>query len=238
MAASDRCSSENELTMFQTGFSSRNVYHWNAMMSPTDARPDDIQVAAVPDDHDVDRAEQQAPRRPDDHLATLREQLLAQHGVAPVHVLDQLAHLAAERAHDADAGERLADAAVDLLGVLAQRSIDRPDAARRREADEHDARNDRERRQREPPVQRHQHDDRDDQPDDRDRRRHDRHLQQSRRRIHVARDARQDAAGLHVPELRQRQMQQALEQRTPQRQHHARVQEPLPVVLQHVRRAA
>ena len=39
IAASDRCSSENELTMFQTGFSSRNVYHWNAMMSPIDARP-------------------------------------------------------------------------------------------------------------------------------------------------------------------------------------------------------
>ena len=39
IAASERCSSENELTMFQTGFSSRNVYHWNAMMSPTDARP-------------------------------------------------------------------------------------------------------------------------------------------------------------------------------------------------------
>ena len=39
IAASDRCSSENELTMFQTGLSSRNVYHWNAMMSPIDARP-------------------------------------------------------------------------------------------------------------------------------------------------------------------------------------------------------
>ena len=39
MAASDRWSSENEFTMFHTGLSSRNVYHWNAMMSPTDARP-------------------------------------------------------------------------------------------------------------------------------------------------------------------------------------------------------
>ena len=39
VAASDRCSSENELTMFQTGPSSRNVYHWNAMMSPMDALP-------------------------------------------------------------------------------------------------------------------------------------------------------------------------------------------------------
>ena len=39
IAASDRCSSENELTMFHTGFSSRNVYHWKAMMSPIEARP-------------------------------------------------------------------------------------------------------------------------------------------------------------------------------------------------------
>ena len=39
IAASERCSSEKELTMFQTGFSSRNVYHWNAMMSPMEARP-------------------------------------------------------------------------------------------------------------------------------------------------------------------------------------------------------
>ena len=49
-----------------------------------------------------------------------------------------------------------------------------------------------------------------DQPDDRDRRRHDRHLQQSRRRLDVAGEARQDAARLHVPQLRQRQVQQPL----------------------------
>ena len=40
IAASERCSSENELTMFQTGLSSRNVYHWKAMISPTEARPE------------------------------------------------------------------------------------------------------------------------------------------------------------------------------------------------------
>src|SRR6185295_14642763 len=39
IAASERCSSENELTMFHTGPSSRNRYHWNAMMSPIEARP-------------------------------------------------------------------------------------------------------------------------------------------------------------------------------------------------------
>ncbi len=39
IAARERCSSEKELTMFQTGLSSRNVYHWNAMMSPIEARP-------------------------------------------------------------------------------------------------------------------------------------------------------------------------------------------------------
>ena len=101
-------------------------------MSPIEARPRDVQVAAVPDDDDVDAAEQQAPRRPEHQLAAVREQLLAQHRVAAAHVVEQLAHLAAERAHDADAGERLADAAVDLLGVLAQRPVDRPDAPRER----------------------------------------------------------------------------------------------------------
>ena len=39
MAASERCSSENELTSCHTGLSSRNVYHWNAMMSPMLAPP-------------------------------------------------------------------------------------------------------------------------------------------------------------------------------------------------------
>ena len=39
IAASERCSSENEFTICQTGFSSRNVYHWNAMMSPIDGAP-------------------------------------------------------------------------------------------------------------------------------------------------------------------------------------------------------
>ena len=149
----------------------------------------------------------------------------------PAHVLDELALLAPEGAHDADARKRLADPAVDLLGVLAQRPVDRPDATRRRETDEHDARNDRKRRQREPPVQRHQHDDGDDQPHERDRRRHHGHLQQPRRRVHVAGDARQDAAGLHVPQIGQRKVQQPLEQRAAQREHDARVQEPLPVVL-------
>ena len=132
IAASDRCSSENELTMFHTGLSSRNVYHWNAMMSPIDARPRDVQIAAVPDDHDVHAAEQQAPRRPEHQLAAVREQLLAQHRVAAAHVVEQLGRLAPERAHDANARERFADAAVDLLGVLAHRAVDRPDAARER----------------------------------------------------------------------------------------------------------
>ncbi len=154
IAASDRCSSENELTMFQTGFSSRNVYHWNAMMSPIDARPMQVEVPAVPDDHDVDRAEQEAPGRPEHQLAAVREELLAQHRVPAAHVVEELAHLAAERAHDANPRERLADAPVDQLGVLPHRAVDGPDAPREGEADQHHAGNDRERRQREPPVQR------------------------------------------------------------------------------------
>jgi hypothetical protein len=86
-------------------------------------------------------------------------------------------------------------------------------------------------REREPPVDRQKDGDADDQPDDGERRRYDRHLQQARRGVHVAREARQDPAGLHVPQLRQRQMQQAIEQGAAQREHEPRVQEPLPVVL-------
>ena len=74
----------------------------------------------------------------------------------------------------------------------------------------------------------------DDQPNDRERRRHDRHLQQPGRRVDVAGEARQDAAGLHVPQLRQRQVQQPVEQRPAERQHHPRVQQALAVVLEHV----
>ena len=119
---------------------------------------DDVQVAAVPDDHDVDAADQQAPRRPQHQLAAMREQLLAQHRVPAAHVVEQLAHLPPERPHDADAGERLAHPAVDLLDVLAHRAVDRPDAPREGEAHQHRAGDDRQRRQRQPPVQRQQHD--------------------------------------------------------------------------------
>ena len=131
---------------------------------------DDVQVAAVPDDHDVDAGDQQAPRRPQHQLAAMREQLLAQHGVPPAHVVEQLAHFPPERPDDANARERLADAAVDLFHVLANRAVDRPDAPRRDEAHQHRARDDGQRHQRQPPVQRQQHADGDDQPDERDRR--------------------------------------------------------------------
>ena len=73
---------------------------------------------------------------------------------------------------------------------------------------------------------------RDDQPDERDRRRHDRHLQEPGRGLDVAGEARQDAAGLHVPQLRQRQVEQPVEERAPQRQHHLHVQQALAVVLE------
>ena len=149
-----------------------------------------VQIPAVPDDHDVDDAEQQPPRSPQHHLAAVREQLLAQHRVAAAKVPDELAHLAAERADDANARERLADTAIDLLRVLAKRTVDGPHTAGLREAQEHHARNDRERRQRQSPVQRHQHDDRHRETNDRNRRRHDRHLEQPGGRVDVARQPR------------------------------------------------
>jgi hypothetical protein len=66
----------------------------------------------------------------------------------------------------------------------------------------------------------------------RDGRRDDSHLHEARRRIHVAGETRQDAAGLHVVELRQRQVEQTIEERLTQRQHEADVEDPLTVVLE------
>ena len=111
-------------------------------MSPIDALADDVQIAAEPDDHDVDAGDEQAPDGPQQQLAAMREQFLAQHGVPAAHVVEQFALLPPERPHDADARERFADAAVDLLDVLAHRAIDRPDAPREDEAHEHRARDD------------------------------------------------------------------------------------------------
>jgi hypothetical protein len=54
--------------------------------------------------------------------------------------LEQLEHLAAERAHDADARERLTDTPVNDLRVLADRAVDRPRPLREQEAEQHDAR--------------------------------------------------------------------------------------------------
>jgi hypothetical protein len=103
------------------------------MMSPIEAPPDDVQVAAVPEDDEVDRGQQQAPRRPEEQLAPLGEQLLAQHGVAAEHVLAQLSQLPPERPHDAYPREGFADAAVDLLPAsFSHRPVDRAGRASRR----------------------------------------------------------------------------------------------------------
>ena len=164
----------------------------------------------------------------------MREQLLAQHRVTAEQVVEQLARLPRERADDADARERLAHAAVDALDVLADASgrsagrgatnaklisitpgmMARAVSASRQFSSMSTVT-------------------RDDQPDERDRRRHDRHLQQPGRRLDVAGEPRQDAAGLHVPQLRQRQVEQPVEERAPQRQHDLRVQQALAIVLEH-----
>src|SRR6202040_2649091 len=78
----------------------------------------EIQVAAVPDDGDVDDSQQQVPGRPDDQLAPLREQLLAQHGVPPAHVVEQFVNFAAEGPDHANPGECFAHSAVDQFRIL------------------------------------------------------------------------------------------------------------------------
>ena len=193
-----------------------------------------VQQAAVPDDHDVDGAEQQPPGGPDHHLAPLGEELLAKDRVPAPQELQQLERLAPESPHHADAGERLPHAPVDPLHVLAHHAVDGPDAAREHETDDHDSGNDGQGRHRQPPVQREENHDGDQQAHHGNRGGDDRQLQEAGRGVHVAGDPRQDASRLHVPERRQRQVQQAVEERPPQREHHLDVQQLLAVVLEHV----
>ena len=83
-----------------------------------------------------------------------------------------------------------------------------------------------------PPVQEQEHAYGDEQAEDRNGGRHDRHLQEAGGGVYVAGQTGQDAARLHLPQRRQRQVQEPLEERAPQRQHDPRVQHPLAVVLQ------
>ena len=80
-----------------------------------------VQEPAVPDDHDVDDADEQPPEHPEDELPPVGEEILPQDRVPAQHVLQQLARLAPEGTDHPDARERLAHAAVDLLDVLARR---------------------------------------------------------------------------------------------------------------------
>src|SRR6266496_931197 len=111
----------------------------------------DVQVAAEPHDDHADARLQQPPRRPQQQLAPVGEQLFAQHRVAAEHVAEQLLDLLAERPHHPDARERLADAAVDHLHILPHGAVDGANAPHENETQHHHARNDRHGRQRELP---------------------------------------------------------------------------------------
>ena len=69
--------------MFQTGIQQQERVPLERHDVADRGAADDVQVAAVPDDHHVDDRQQQAPGRPQHHLAPMREHLLAQHGVPP-----------------------------------------------------------------------------------------------------------------------------------------------------------
>ena len=90
-------------------------------MSPIEARPIEIQVAAVPDDHDIDARHSRPQEVHSTSSRRWANSSFRSTVCRPRHVFEQLAHFAAERPHDADAGERFAHAAIDLLHVLADR---------------------------------------------------------------------------------------------------------------------
>jgi hypothetical protein len=56
-------------------------------------------------------------------------------------------------------------------------------------------------------------------------------LQQPGGRIDVAGEPRQDAAGLHAPKFRERQVHEPVEERAAEREHHAHIEQALAVVL-------
>ncbi len=120
--------------MFQTGLSSRNVYHWNAMMSPIEARP----VTFRNPPYQTITTLTTLTSRPQDiqRMSSRRcaKSSFRRTRVPAEHVLQQLARLAPERPDHPDAREGLADAAVDLLDVFARHAIDRPHAPREDEA--------------------------------------------------------------------------------------------------------
>ena len=68
------------------------------------------------------RLEEPAPL----HLPPVREQLLADDRVTSAHVIRELARLATKGTDNADAREGFADTAIDHLGILAQRPVNRP----------------------------------------------------------------------------------------------------------------
>jgi len=73
----------------------------------------------------------------------------------------------------------------------------------------------------------------DGQADERQGRGHERHLEEPGGGVHVPGQAGQDAAGLHLPQSGQRQVEQPVVQGPAEGEHDPRVQELLPVVLDH-----
>jgi len=114
--------------MFQTGLSSRNVYPLESHDIADRGAAANVQIAAVPDDYDVDDPQQQAPGGPEDGLAALGEQLLAEHRMPPAQVVECLPQFAPEGPDDPNPRERLAHAAINLFRILAHRTVDGPDA--------------------------------------------------------------------------------------------------------------
>lgn len=120
----------------------------------------------------------------------------------PSKVQEQFPRFATERPDHPDARKCFTDASVDFLDVLAHDAIDGPHSFREDKTHQHRAGNNRDGRQRQAPVQGEQNPYRHRQSNHRNRRRHNRELHQPRRRIHVAGQAREDAAGFHVPQFR------------------------------------
>src|SRR5262249_18416850 len=91
--------------------------------------PVDLQVAAVPNDDQIDEGNEQSPAAPQEKLTAVGEQLLAHGRVVTDGIIALLPQFPPEGPDDADASEGFPDSSFDVGFVLTDRPIDRPHAA-------------------------------------------------------------------------------------------------------------
>ena len=185
----------------------------------------------------VRQRDEHAPEDVDDAGVADAEEIEPGERVLAGGVAQFLGLLALERAHHADAAERLADPRVHLalpLEVELPHFADRPDPQERGKCHRPEQRKQDQREFRIPVVD---DDEGEADAEQRDERRNERHLHQPGQRFEVAGQPRDHSAGLDVVKPRQREAQQMAVEHAAHTREHARVQRVHPVVTPGIERA-